>query len=261
MRKRFVVTVLVGSLAGILMPICFGQASDRTEAPPSDTGMPQEPRPSLPRFGLAVSAGTLGAGIQAATAVARHTNIRGAFNYFSYSLSGTDSKDNLGYHGTLRPESGEILVDQYLAGPFHISGGAMIYNGFQASGSVQVGGGQSLTLNGVSYISSPSDPVTGTGSITVRKVAPELLIGFGNLLPRSARHFTANLDLGVAFQGSPVTSLNLTGSTCSASSGCATISSSPAVQANITAEQAKISNTLKPFEFYPILRLSFGYKF
>jgi hypothetical protein len=265
MRKRFVLTaVLVYGAAGMLMPLCFGQVADSGDTAISDAGAPQNNQPaakeSLPRFGLAVCAGTLGAGIQAATAVALHTNIRGGFNFFKLSVSGTDNKNDLGYSGTLRLASGEILVDQYLARGFHVSGGALIYDGFQATGNVQVPGGQTLTLNGVSYVSAASDPVTGTGAITVRKVAPELLIGFGNLLPRSVRHFTANFDLGAAFQGSPNTTLNLTGSTC-VSQGCSAISSNPSVQANITAEQTKISNTLKPFQFYPVLRISFGYKF
>lgn len=174
MRKRIVVTTLLPCcLAGMLMPLGFGQIQ-------SGAGLIQDnpqtaTRAPLPRFGIEVSAGTLGAGIQVATAVARHTNIRGGFNYFSYSLSGTDSNNNLGYSGKVRPESGEILVDQYLAGPFHISGGALVYDGFQATGNVHVPGGNSFTLNDVTYYSSAADPVTGTGTIGVRKIAPEFL--------------------------------------------------------------------------------------
>ena len=259
-RHGSTTTILIGCIAGMWLPACFGQAQaspDIAQSSPQETD-----HRSLPRFGLAVNIGTLGAGIEAATAIARHTNIRGGFNYFSYSLSGTDSKNNLGYAGSLRLESGEILLDQYLKGGFHISGGALLYDGFQGTGTVHVSGGQSLTLNSVTYYSSASDPVTGTGSITVRKIAPEALIGFGNLLPRSSRHFAVNLDLGVAYQGSLNTRLNLLGSTCAtATGGCATISSSPLVQANILAEQSKINNTLRPFQFYPVIRLGFGYKF
>jgi hypothetical protein len=248
----------------MLPPSCLGQAADSADTASSNAAAPQNNQPaaiqSLPRFGLAVSVGTLGAGIQAATAVARRTNIRGGFNFFKLSLSGTDNNNGLGYSGTLRLESGEILVDQYLKGGFHVSGGALIYDGFQATGNVQVPGGQTLTLNGVTYVSAMSNPVTGTGAITVRKVAPEVLIGFGNLLPRSARHFAVNFDLGAAFQGSPNTTLNLLGSTC-ISQVCSPISSNPSVQGNITAEQTKIGNTLKPFQFYPVIRISFGYKF
>jgi hypothetical protein len=238
-------TILLALFVAGIMPLgCFGQTS------------------SLPRFGIAVSAGSLGAGIEAATATTRRSNLRFGFNYFSYDLSGTRSSDNLSYDGTLRVASAEVLWDQYLAGPVHISGGALIYDGFRGTANLHVPAGQSLTLNHATYFSAPSDPVTGTGVISSRKAAPVVLLGFGNLLPRSARHFTVNFDLGVAFQGSPNAKLNLLGSVCSSpNAGCAPVSSQPSVEANVLAEQNKINNDLAPFKFYPIVRLSFGYKF
>lgn len=250
MRKRFQTAVaLSGCLVGTLLPNCVGQVRG---------GANDE---HLPRFGFQVNAGSLGAGIQAATALARRTDVRFGFSYFNYDLSGTRKSDNLSYDGSLRLESGEILLDEHF-GPFHISGGALIYDGFQGTGQVHVPGSQSFTLNGVTYYSAASDPVTGSGTITVRKAAPEVLLGFGSLLPRGRRHFTANVDLGVAFQGSPNVKLNLLGSTCNtANSGCLPISSNPAVQANVTAEQNKINKDLKPFQFYPVIRIGFGYRF
>ncbi|MDE3104492.1 MAG: hypothetical protein KGK08_04890 [Acidobacteriota bacterium] len=219
------------------------------------------PEQPLPRFGVQLTVGSLGAGIQAATALAKHTDVRGGFNYFSYSLSGTRSSDNLTYSGTLRLASGELLLDQHF-GPFHLSGGALIYNGFQASGNVNVPGGSSFTLNSNTYYSDAADPVTGTGTITVRKAAPEVLIGFGSLLPRSNRHFTFNSDIGVVFQGSPAVALNLLGSTCTtATTGCSKISTNTTAQSDIQAEQTKLNSDLKPFQFYPVLRFGFGYKF
>ena len=71
---------------------------------------------SLPRFGIGVNAGTLGAGIQAATAVTRKSNVRFGFNYFTYSGSTTSSKDNITFNGKLKLESAEILFDQYIRG-------------------------------------------------------------------------------------------------------------------------------------------------
>jgi hypothetical protein len=262
MRKKLTFTAVI-ACTSILVPSCFGQASDNAP-PPSPpaaavSAEPANPATPVPRFGVALSAGTSGAGIEFATGIARHTNFRAGFNYFTWTLSGTDSSNGLSYSGTLRLASGEVLVDQNVAGPFHISGGALLYNGFRGTGSVHVPGGQTLTLNNVTYVSSASDPVTGTGAVTVRKVAPEVLFGLGNLLPRSQRHFTVNLDIGAAFQGSPNVALNLTGSTCLAQT-CTTIGSNSSVQANIAAEQSKISNTLKPFQFYPVIRLTFGYK-
>ena len=216
----------------------------------------------LPRFGLNVSIGTLGAGIQAATAVTRKSNLRGGFNYFRYDLTTTTS-DNLNVDGTLRLVSGEVLYDQFLGGGFHVSGGVLIYDGNEGHAKVTVPGGSTITLNGQQYYSAVSDPVGGTGMIESRKVAPEVLLGVGNMLPRGKRHFALGFEAGVAFQGSPNTKLNLTGSTCAinGTAGCAPISASPTVQANIVGEQNKINHDLTPFKYYPVLRLNFGYKF
>lgn len=266
MKKRTMIlkATLACWVAVASLPSCFGQPPD---TPPStaDT-MAAKPHDhvddqKLPRFGIAVGVGTLGASLQVGTAVAKHTNIRGGFNYFSLGLSGTSS-DNLSYNATLRLSSAEVLVDQYLKGPIHISGGALLYDGFKGTGNVSVPGGQSLTLNSVTYYSAASNPVTGTAEIGARKVAPEVLLGFGNLLPRGTRHFTVNFDLGVVFQGSPNAKLNLLGSTCNTPNGtCLSISSNSSVQTNIAAEQLKVNNDLKPFQFYPVIRLTFGYKF
>jgi len=248
-RLAGVVCLVAGSL-----PAVYGQA------PASNSGSQSSDQQSLPRFGLAVSIGTLGAGIQAGTAIHRRLNVRGGFNYFSYSLSGTSS-DNLGYNGSLRLESGEALLDYFPVKWLHLSGGALVYDGFQGKGTINVPGGRTLTLNSVTYYSSASNPVTGTGIIDTRKVAPAALFGFGNLLPRNQHHFSVTSDFGVAFQGSPMTTLNLTGSTClTATTGCAPISSQPTVQANVVAEQSKINKDLKPFNMWPILRVTFGFR-
>jgi hypothetical protein len=248
-------------IAAMLPALCFGQ-----DKLPATTSSP-DPSPSasqgLPRFGIQVNAGTLGAGIQAATAVTRRSNVRFGFNYFSYSGSTTRKKDNITFDGTLRLESAEVLYDQFIGGGFHVSPGVMIYDGNQGTGNASIPAGQTFTLNDVTYYSATASPVTGTAAIKSRKVAPELLIGFGNLLPRSARHFTVSFDLGVVFQGSPNAKLNLIGSTCtdSPTSGCSPISGNISVQNNIQSEQNKINNDLGPFKYWPVIRVGFGYKF
>jgi hypothetical protein len=244
MQKRSLFSIPLAFLVASFLPAgCFGQTT------------------SLPRFGVGVTAGTLGAGIEAATAVTKKSNVRFGYNYFSYS--GNTSKDNIAYDGKLRLESAELLYDQYIVSGLHISGGLMMYDGNQGTATASVPGGQTFSLNGQQYYSDASDPVHGTGAITSRKVAPEVLIGFGNLLPRSAHHFSVGFEVGVAFQGSPNAKLNLTGSTClsGASVGCLPISSNPLVQTNVLGEQNKVNNDLAPFKYYPVVRLAFGYKF
>jgi hypothetical protein len=150
-------------------------------------------------FGIGAKISTLGLGVEAGVGVASHTNIRAGFNFFDYSHS--FDKDGVTYDGKLQLRSFEVRLDQYIAGPFHITPGVMLYNGNKATATIQVPGSRSFTLGDIQYFSSSTNPITGTGTVPMTKVAPELLFGFGNLLPRSGRHFGVNFEFGFAYQG------------------------------------------------------------
>lgn len=261
---RSLLAVPVALLVASFLPgDCLAQTGSQPTSSVAAGSPSAGARLGLPRFGIQVSLGTLGAGLQAASAVTRHSNVRMGFNYFSFSTRKTSDENNITFDGTFRLESVEVLYDQYFHRGFHVSPGVMIYDGNRASGIASIPAGQTFTLNDVTYYSAAADPVTGTGSIASRKVAPELLIGVGNLLPRSARHFTVHGELGVVFQGSPHAKLHLNGSTCtdSPTSGCTPISSDPAVQSNIESEQTKINHRLGSFRYWPVIRAGFGWKF
>ena len=172
------------------------------------------------------------------------------------------NRDGIAYHGTLTLRSAEVLFDQYIAGPLHISPGFMFYNGNEGNANASVPGGQTFTLGGAAYVSQPGNPIASTGSIEARSVAPMILVGLGNLLPRSSRHFTLNLDAGVVYQGSPRAALHLTGGACDPIYGvCVDAATDPMFQTEVEAEQTKINNTLTAFRWYPVLSLTFGYRF
>lgn len=218
---------------------------------------------STPFSGLAVGVklGLLGAGVEAATPLSRSFNLRGGANFFSYSDSFTS--DGITYNATLRFRSGEASVDWFpWAKGFHISGGALVYNGNQITGSALVPGGSTFTLNHVTYMSSAADPVTGTGGLTFNKAAPKVSVGWGNMLPRSGRHWSLPFEFGFAYVGDPKVALNLTGTVCDTTgANCRTIASDPTVQANIAAQQQKLAKDAQPARFYPILSLGFSVAF
>jgi hypothetical protein len=92
--------------------------------------------------------------------------------------------------------------------------------------------------------------------------APTAAAEKGNLVPRSNRRFSVSFEAGAAYQGPPRAALALSGSTCDFTGlNCRTISSDPAIQANVLAEQAKINKSVSPFRFYPIVSIGVGYKF
>ncbi len=259
------------SFAGIVALVLFSvqpiSAQSFTDsADPSPAGAP-EPAPrggghGSGRVGAGFRMSSLGLGGEVAARVTHSSNIRGGFNFFSYNRG----YDNHGIHyaGDLKWASAEAHFDWFpFAHAFHLSPGLIAYNDNHVDASASVAGGNNFTLNGVQYESDPTNPVTGTAKLSFNKVAPTVMIGVGNLVPRNGKHFSVNLEAGVAFSGSPKIALNLNGSVCAPGTAplvCQPTSNST-VQNNIHGEQTRISNDLSPFKYYPLVSLTFGYRF
>jgi hypothetical protein len=144
----------------------------------------------------------------------------------------------------------------------HVSPGVLLYNGNNVNANASVPGGHTFTLSNTTYMSDPANPVTGTGKLSLYKAAPMLLVGIGNLVPRSGRHFSSSFEIGAAYQGPPRVALNFSGGVCDPTGVfCRSISSDPTIQSNIAAEQAKLNKSASPYKFYPVLSFGFGYRF
>jgi hypothetical protein len=215
----------------------------------------------LPRIAVGAKMSTLGIGFEAATAVTNRSNVRGGFNFFNYDRVATS--DGITYDAELTLRSVQIMYDQYLLRGFHVSPGLLIYNGNRAHALASVPAGQSFSLGDFRYYSSLTNPVNGTATLKLGQVAPLVLFGFGNMLPRNKRRFGVNADFGVAFQGSPDVKLNLAGVACAVSptAGCVNAATDPLVQTNILREQQQANDDLKPFKYYPVLSVGFSWKF
>ena len=218
-------------------------------------------RPHVRGVALGVTVGTLGIGAEAAVPLSEHLNLRGGMNFFSYSDTLTSSGVN--YTGSLRFRSAEAELDWFpWARSFHISPGALLYNGNQLTGNALIPGGDTFTLNSVTYMSDPADPVHGSGSVKFDKAAPKLTIGWGNLLPRSRRRFAFPFEAGFAYAGTPKVALDFIGTACDASGrNCVPIATDPTTQANVAAQQKKIEHDASYARFYPILTTGFSYRF
>jgi hypothetical protein len=131
-------------------------------------------------IGLKVSV-LLGPGIEGAVEVTRKSNIRGGFNYFNYGLN--ETKDGVSYNAQLHLRAVDALYDWFpFGGGFHLSGGALLYNGNAIKATASVPGGRGFTLGGVSYTSEPSNPIVGTGELDLgNKAAPMGLLGWTRL--------------------------------------------------------------------------------
>lgn len=230
---------------------------------PAPNPQPPQARGSrvLPKLGIGVKVSLLGAGVEGAVPLGGKLNVRAGFNAISYNR--TFTKDGITYTGNLSWRSGEANVDWFPFGhSFHLSPGLIFYDGNKATANAAVPGGQTFTLSGTTYQSNAANPVSGSGKIDFDKAAPSFRIGFGNLIPRSGRHWSILAEVGAAYQGSPHAALNLAGSACAPNgTNCVNAATDPGVQANVQAEQAKLNHDLRFFKFYPLISIGFGYSF
>lgn len=216
-------------------------------------------------FAIGVTGGSFGGGIQLVTTMSRKTNLRVDTTFLNYSPS--ISQDGINYTGTIRMRDARASYDYFpFGGAFRISGGFAVYNQFNVTGSAVVPNGQTITLNSVDYYSDPSDPLTANATLGyTRKYAPTATLGFGNAIPRSGRHFAFPVELGAAFTGVPVFSLNVAGSACTtpvpSALTCGSVTTFDGFQSNLAAQRQKITNDIAPFRVYPIINLGVTYRF
>ena len=217
--------------------------------------------PVQDHIGLGVKIGLLGAGAELAARVNHHSNVRAGFNVLGYSRS--FDKDGINYDGHLSFRTFEAHYDYFpWAGSFHISGGLLDYIGNPITANALVPGGSSFTLGGQQYYSENGTPASASGRVNFNQVSPTVTFGWGNLV-RENHHFSFPVELGVAFQGSPKSTLNLSGNVCTdqLQTNCFNAATDPTVQANVLSEETKLNKSMKPFKFYPIISFGFGYKF
>jgi len=212
-------------------------------------------------FGGGVS--SMGINMQVALLANRHINLRGVGNFFNYSLSNL-ATNGFNVNGTLNLATAGASVDFYPfpRHGFRISPGVLFYNHNLASASMTALGGTSFTLNDITYYSSQTNPVTGTGSVRLntQNPAPTLTTGWGNMIPRSGAHFAFPFEIGAAMIGSPAVNLAFTsGQVCAdpqGTLGCINAVGNAQFQSNLLAQLVKYQNDLNPFRYYPIV--SFG---
>jgi len=213
------------------------------------------------KVGVGVKMSALGVGIEAATPVTYHTNVRAGFNLFGYSRDFT--VDGIGYNGNLSFRSFETHFDWFpFSGSFHLSPGLMLYNGNRVKANAAVPGGDPFSLGGITYTSDPADPITGTGRVDFRTVAPTILFGWGNLVPRSGKRISVPVEIGAVIEGAPRAAINLLGTACDPTGQiCPNVVDNVPFLNNVIAQQNKLNNDMSFLKVYPVISVGFGYKF
>lgn len=244
--------------------------SNSVHAATAESTASSKSRPGMPRgnnfdvrpfnhVAIGLKASTLGAGIEIATPLSRSFNLRGSFNYaviyYPFDI------DGINYTTDVNFRSGQIGVDWFpFHGGFHVSPGLLYFRNTLA-GQANVPPGRRFTLNDTDYINSVDDPVSGTASVNFsRNVAPVLTVGWGNLIPRSGRHFSVPFEIGAAYTGAGIMDIKLAGTACTRD-GCFNAATDPGTQANLKQELKDLNDEVRKFQLYPVISLGFAFRF
>ena len=207
-----------------------------------------------------VKVGTPGVGIDLATPVSHSMNLRVGGSVFSYSPH--FNVDGMTIDGDLELRSATISLDWFpFHGGFRISPGVNLYNGDNLDATITVPGGNTFSLGNGDYTSSATDPVHGNAAFKFgNHVAPTITMGWGNMIPRSGRHFSVPFEFGIQYIADPAFFLNLAGTACS-TDGCTNIATDPTSQANLKQEISDINSDIRPLRFFPIVSIGASWKF
>jgi len=196
---------------------------------------------------LGIRAGTLGGGVELSHAFSRRTGVR--LNVDSYNLTQTDTHDSIQYDMKLKLQTASLLGDWFpFAGNFRISAGAM-FNGNKFTLKGQPTGG-SYIINGVTY--NVLDVGSFDATVDFKKAAPYFGIGYGRPINSG---LSLIFDLGVMFQGSPRSKIDVTCGALTLPAQCT------ALQNDAAAEQSRLDESLHNFKYYPVVSLGLAYTF
>jgi len=216
---------------------------------------------STPNAGVAFKFGVLGAGVDVAVPVGSRVNVRGGFS--GLSLSHEFEDDGLVLDANLKLRSASAHLDWFpFGGGFHLSPGVMFYNGNEMHATVRADSGGTFDLNDRTYRSSPTDPVRGDASVVFKRVAPSVMMGWGNIVPRGGKHWSIPFELGVVFSKAPTATLGLTGSVCDPSGvNCRSVATDAGVQADVRAQEAEINDTIDVLKMIPVVSIGIAFSF
>lgn len=138
----------------------------------------------------------------------------------------------------------------------------MLYNGNEVDAKASVPGGRTFSLGDEDLVSDPARPVSGSASVTFKKVAPSLVLGWGNIVPRGNRRWSIPVELGVVYSRAPTATLNLVGGACLRNgTNCRNMATDPALQADLRKEEAQLNDDISVLELIPVLSVGFSIKF
>lgn len=196
-------------------------------------------------FAVGVNAGTPGVGVQVSTQVSEMLVLRGAVD--GLSLSRDEDYSDIEYDGKAKLFTGGIFADLHPGGgAFFVSGGAYVGKRkinlrAQPTAAVEIGD-QTYT---------PAQVGRLDGEAKLSNVQPFVGLGFDNTFTGD-RGWGFRALAGVSFSKSPDVELTATGGA---------LSSDPAFQAQLRAEEAEARDDAKDFKYFPVVQIGLTRRF
>jgi len=202
---------------------------------------------------------TLGPGLEVATPLSQHLNLRSIINVADYGYKFTSNGGN--YNAEIHFHSAQMSVDWFpFHGRFHISPGIMAFNN-KIAAQLKVASNQTFDIEDYEISTGAGGWLQGSATGTYsRRIAPVLMAGFGNILPRNGGHFSAPFEIGVAYPGPAQLSAYLYGASCT-TDGCQDLSTDPQIQSLLQQKENTLNNELKAIQVYPIVSMGLAYRF
>lgn len=252
----------------------YSPSQTEAQSAPSDRVLPvnmlpkkkRVPPKPLSRIAVSVGVSPLGPGLQLATNLNKHFNVRGTGDFFTYSTNFTTN--GISASAKMNLASAGASVDIFpFGGGFRISPGAIFYNQNRLTANATVPGGSSFTLSGNTFYSDATDPIAGTAYLGLHTTKPAFTAtaGWGNMIPQSGGHWSFPFELGAAFIGAPALTANLGGTVClQPGQYCYPFATAPEAQIARTDLQSQIvkwNSDLSPLKTYPIVSFGIAYNF
>jgi hypothetical protein len=198
------------------------------------------------KYAVSAKAGTLGLGGEFTTGVTSNVNARVGLNMLDFDIDEQELED-IEYDIGLDFSSFSALADWHVFnGSFRISGGIISMDN-QIDMEARGASGETVEIGDEEYFWDEIGKLNG--SIENDGVAPYVGIGWGNPLT-SSRRWGFTCDFGVAFTSSPDVSLAATGDALP-----------PGFDEELAKVQTDIEDVFDEFKLYPVIALSFFYRF
>lgn len=196
------------------------------------------------KYAVSAKGSTLGLGGEFTTAIRSDINVRGGINALNLDFDDQEIED-VEFDLGIDLSSYSVLVDWYaFNSSFRISGGIISMDN---EVELEARPSENIKIGDVEF--TPDQVGTLYGSIESDEVAPYVGIGWGNPLTQS-RRWGFTCDFGVAFTSTPDVTIDASGGI-----------EPPGFDEELAKLQGDIEDFFDKFRLYPVIAVSFFYRF